>query len=142
MDPKGFIYAAKMTNALASEVPERVWDKQLIAPLGTLRELFLHIVRVRDVYRDGLRTGAVTFPGNLPPRNNISDQLVRSMDELASEFERADNEHIKMGSENVSTAELLNIAVQHEGIHQGQYYVALKQAGLRLPKKWVLDWNM
>ena len=57
MDPKGFIYAAKMTNALASEVPERVWDKQLIAPLGTLRELFLHIVRVRDVYRDGLRTG-------------------------------------------------------------------------------------
>lgn len=142
MDANGFLYAAKMTNALAAEIPESQWDIQLIAELGPLRKLFIHIVRVRDIYRDGLRTGMIEYPGKLPTRNDVFAELVRSMDELAFEFKRASNECIKMGTERLSTLELLNTAVQHEGIHQGQYFVALKQAGIELPKQWVLDWNL
>lgn len=142
MDSNGFLYAAKMTDALAKEISETKWDIQLITELGSLRKLFIHIIRVRKIYRDGLRTGVVEFPGNLPSEYNLIDQLERASSELAFEFTQVTHESIKMGTENLSIMELLNTVVQHEGIHQGQYFVALKQAGLKLPNKWIQDWNM
>ncbi|WP_096438750.1 DinB family protein [Alteribacter populi] len=143
MNASGFLYAAKMTNLLAIETPEIHWDKQLIVELGTLRKLFIHIVRVRDVYRDGLKTGVIQFPGHLPSNEyNLMDELERSMNELAVELNQTTFERIKMSTEYISTMEFQNTAVQHEGIHQGQYFVALKQAGLELPTQWVQDWGM
>ncbi|WP_078596533.1 DinB family protein [Evansella clarkii] len=138
----GFLYAARSTNALAEEIPEKAWDIQLIPELGTLRKLFIHIVRVRDVYSDGLQTGTVQFPGKLPSGKNIVRDLDRSMEELANAFAATDRQLIKMGAEEISPAELLGSAIQHEGIHQGQYYVALKQAGMEVPALWKQDWGM
>ncbi|WP_194841300.1 hypothetical protein [Salinibacillus xinjiangensis] len=95
IDVNGFIYSAKLTNALANEVPESNWDVQLIPELGTLRKLFLHIVRVRDIYRDGLRIGEIHFPGSLPSKeNSLLDELNRSMDELAFEFKQENFNHM------------------------------------------------
>ncbi|MBB6450995.1 putative damage-inducible protein DinB [Geomicrobium halophilum] len=132
-----------MTNTLAKEIPENKWDIQLIEELGSLRKLFIHIIRVRNIYRDGLSTGIVEFPGDLPSSNgNVIEQLDRSMNELAFAFTQANNQRIKMGEEYLSIVELLNTAVQHEGIHQGQYFVALKQAKIKLPKRWIQDWGM
>ncbi|MBT2599370.1 DinB family protein [Oceanobacillus sp. ISL-73] len=143
MDINGFLYAANMTNALAKEVPETKWDCQLIEELGTLEKLFIHIIRVRDIYRDGLRTGIVDFPGDFPSNEkNLMVQLERSMNELAFAFTQTSNQRIKMKEEYLSVVELLNTAVQHEGIHQGQYFVALKQAKIKLPKQWIQDWGM
>ncbi|WP_179298848.1 hypothetical protein [Evansella halocellulosilytica] len=65
MDTKGFIYAANMTNELATEIPDEKWDLRLSTELGTLRKLFSHIIRVRDVYAEGLREGEIHFPGKL-----------------------------------------------------------------------------
>ncbi|ADU32219.1 DinB family protein [Evansella cellulosilytica] len=142
MDVKGFIYAAKMTNALAKEIPESSWDTPLIRELGTLRKLFIHIIRVRNVYRNGLETGVVQFPGELPSSENIKEALEKSMEELATAFLSTEGTHIKMAEEELSIAELLATAIQHEGIHQGQYYVALKQKGMYIPDSWKKDWGM
>jgi uncharacterized damage-inducible protein DinB len=142
VDVNGFIYSAKMTNAMAQEIPENEWDVQLISELGTLRELFMHIVRVRDVYREGLKTGTLQFPGNLPIESRLVDELERSMDELALEFNQTKFKQIKFGADSLTIIELQGSAIQHEGIHQGQYYVALKQSGFVLPKQWIQDWNM
>lgn len=143
MDTNGFIYAAKMTNALAEEIPESKWDMKLVPELGTLRKLFLHMVRVRDVYRDGLKTGNIEFPGVLASdEQSLIDELGRSMEELVFEFKQTKFDSIQMGTENLSIMELLGTVIQHEGIHQGQYYVALKQAGFGLPKQWTQDWHM
>ncbi|WP_416148721.1 DinB family protein [Salipaludibacillus sp. HK11] len=143
LNSNGFKYTATMTNALALEIPKNCWDTVLIPELGTLRKLFIHIVRLRDVYRDGLITGEVEFPGLLPSKDNrLVDELERSMNELASAFTQSKFNQIKMGNQYLTIIELLNTAVQHEGIHQGQYYVALKQAGIDLPKQWIQDWNM
>jgi hypothetical protein len=35
-----------------------------------------------------------------------------------------------------------SIAIQHEGIHQGQKYVALKQAGIAVPEQWRSNWHL
>ncbi|SDI91835.1 hypothetical protein [Natribacillus halophilus] len=64
MEAAGYLYAAGMTNALAEEVPDAYWEEPLITELGTLRELFLHMIRVRNVYKESLETGSVTFPGD------------------------------------------------------------------------------
>ncbi|MBO1005017.1 DinB family protein [Pseudogracilibacillus auburnensis] len=143
METNGFTYAAKMTNALANEISEVKWDIQLISELGSLRKLFMHMVRVRDVYRDGLKTGTVQFPGNLPSKKiKVIEELERSMEELANEFIQSKFDKIKMGTDYLTKMELLGTAIQHEGIHQGQYYVALKQSGYNLPKQWVQDWDL
>ncbi|GAA0466023.1 DinB family protein [Alkalibacillus silvisoli] len=143
MNTKGLIYAANMTNILAKEVPESCWDLKLVTELGTLRKLFTHMIRVRDVYRDGLKTGIIQFPGELPlNESSITYELERSTDELVAEFKQAKFESIKMGPGDLTTMELLATAIQHEGIHQGQYAVAFKQSGLTLPKQWVQDWRM
>ncbi|UCZ55095.1 DinB family protein [Bacillus shivajii] len=143
MDTNGLLYAAKMTNALAKEIPESYWDLQLVSELGTLRKLFRHMVRVRDVYRDGLKTGIIYFPGKMPAEENtLIYELERSMEELIVEFKQTKIESIKMGEESLTIIELLGTVIQHEGIHQGQYYVALKQSRLELPKQWIRDWHM
>ncbi|MFD2129688.1 DinB family protein [Pseudogracilibacillus auburnensis] len=64
------------------------------------------------------------------------------MEELANEFIQSKFDKIKMGTDYLTKMELLGTAIQHEGIHQGQYYVALKQSGYNLPKQWVQDWDL
>ncbi|AXF56432.1 DinB family protein [Salicibibacter kimchii] len=132
-----------MTKTLAKEIPKNKWDIKLIEEVGSLRKLFIHIIRVRNIYRDGLRTGIVEFPGDLPISDeNLIEQLDRSMNDLAFAFTQTSNQRIKMGEESLSVVELLNTAVQHEGIHQGQYFVALNQANIKVPKQWIQDSHM
>ncbi|PKR76854.1 damage-inducible protein DinB [Halalkalibacillus sediminis] len=143
MDTQGFLYTARMSNSLAKEVPEEYWDKQLIDEVGTLRELFKHIIRVRDVYTDGLRAGFIEFPGQMPSdEENIVDELERSMIDLFNELAKERVDKIQMNGQSLTLMETLTTAVHHEGIHQGQYYVALRHAGIDRPKQWETDWGM
>lgn len=143
MDTNGFMYAATMTNRLAEDIPEKHWDHKLIAELGTLRKLFFHMIRIRNIYYESLYTGVINFPGKLIAKEcNLLAELNKSKDQLAYMFTHTEVEIIKMGSENLSIEELIHTAVHHEGIHQGQYFVALKQAGIQIPKHWKSDWSM
>ncbi|RSL33098.1 DinB family protein [Salibacterium salarium] len=143
MKSDGFIYAADMTNQLAEELPEQLWDKPLIDELGTIRKLFKHMIRVRGVYSSALKTGKVEFPGHLMPEDaSISLELRRSTEELALAFEQTERTEILMYQEYITPDELLHIVIQHEGIHQGQYYIAFQQTGISVPEQWKMDWNM
>ncbi|WP_233269503.1 DinB family protein [Alteribacillus sp. YIM 98480] len=143
INTNGFIYAADMTNQLAEELPEKLWDKPLIAELGTIRKWFMHMIRVRGVYAGSLMTGKVEFPGHLVPEDaSIILELRRSTEELSWAFEETQKHQILMYQEYITPEELLHIAIQHEGIHQGQYYIAFQQAGIKLPEQWRRDWNM
>ncbi|WP_416150551.1 DinB family protein [Salipaludibacillus sp. HK11] len=87
--------------------------------------------------------GNIQFPGVLASdEHSLIDELERSMEELVFEFKQTKFDSIKMETEYLSIMELLGTVIQHEGIHQGQYYVALKQAGFELPKQWTQDWHM
>lgn len=143
MDINGYLYAANMTNLLAVEISEEKWDEKLISELGSLRKLFIHMVRVRDVYRDGVRNGVIQFPGKLLDDDfDLIQELNRNKNELVDEFQGNTIKEVKMGVEFLTDGEVLGLAIQHEGIHQGQYFVALKQSGIELPEQWIQDWNM
>lgn len=142
-DVSGYLYAARMTNQLATDIPEKIWDEKLISELGSLKKLFLHMIRVRNVYADGLQTGVIAFPGKLPDaENRLIEELERSSDNLAQVFTQVVHNSIDFCGECLSVDEMLAMAIQHEGIHQGQYYVALKQYGFKLPQQWRQDWSM
>ncbi len=101
------------------------------------------MVRVRDVYCDGLKTGEICFPGKRTSgENSLIQALERSMKQLEVEFKHTKFKSIRMGREHLTIMDLLSTAIQHEGIHQGQYFVALKQSRFELPKQWEKDWQM
>lgn len=64
MDAKTYKYAAEMLDELTTVVDKEKRDDILLPELGSLNRLFAHVIRVRDVYRDRLRTGRVVLPGN------------------------------------------------------------------------------
>lgn len=145
---KAYLYAAEMTDALLDLIPESQWSTRLIPELGTPASLFSHMVRVRDVYRDSIKTGILSFPGQFLPRSASPDsayvaaELRRSREQLAQMLSGANNKSVKFGSNRLSTDEIWAVAIQHEGIHQGQWYVALKQQGMPTPVPWRLDWSL
>ncbi|MFZ4452772.1 DinB family protein [Salibacterium aidingense] len=143
MKSDGFTYAADMTNQLAEELPEPLWDKPLIDEVGTVRQLFRHIIRVRGVYSSAFVTGKVEFPGYLvADEANLHQELRRSTEEMAQSFENTHLSEIRMYQDYIAPEELLHTAIQHEGIHQGQYYIAFQQAGIHIPEQWKMDWNL
>ncbi|AIC92731.1 hypothetical protein [Shouchella lehensis] len=66
MKTDGLEYAMKMTNELAYSIDKKHWDVSLLEELGSLRKLFIHMIRVRNVYCEGLKYGNISFPGSLP----------------------------------------------------------------------------
>ncbi|GEL78221.1 damage-inducible protein DinB [Tenuibacillus multivorans] len=141
MNADAFRYAANMTNELAVTIPEKYWDTSLVTDLGTLRKLFIHMIRVRDIYANGIQTGIIEFPGSLPENRGLLLELKRSTEDLAITVEQSHAKQIQMGDELLKLEEVVGAAIQHEGIHQGQYHIALKNSGLDIPELWKRGWN-
>ncbi|WP_420824558.1 DinB family protein [Sulfobacillus harzensis] len=132
-----------MTDALLDVIHESQWSTRLIAELGSPANLFFHMIRVRDVYRDALETGILSFPGRFLPDNaHVATELRRSREQLAQRLAGACDESVKFGLNRLSADEICAAAIQHEGLHQGQWYVALKQQGIPLPISWRQDWSL
>lgn len=142
MDAQGFLYAAGMTDQLARFVDAGQWETALNPVLGSPRQLFQHMVRVRGVYRSGLMTGLIQLPGKFPEPGDWPALLSESGRELAEAFENPYVDRVVWGDQTLTPEDLYAIAVQHEGIHQGQWYMALKLAGLKVPDEWQYDWSL
>ncbi|MNJ47245.1 hypothetical protein D3C77_423990 [compost metagenome] len=144
MNSKGYLYAAEMLDLLVTVVNKEKWNDVLIPELGSLGRLFAHMIRVRDVYRKSLITGRVILPGTPVPKGiDLVDELIRSRNELADAIVKTQVERVYWSDDYfVPPSELVSMAIQHEAIHQGQWYVALKQLGIPIPEQWKSDWHL
>ncbi|PTX55309.1 hypothetical protein C8P63_11916 [Melghirimyces profundicolus] len=143
MNADGYRYAAEMTDRLTTVIPRDGWDRKLVPELGSPARLFAHLIRVRGVYRDGFYTGELRFPGErVKSGTGLEEGLARSREELARAIEVPEVEKIRFGKVVLTLDELRATAIHHEGIHQGQWQVALKQAGLPLPASWREEWRL
>ncbi|WP_152550022.1 DinB family protein [Geomicrobium sp. JCM 19055] len=143
MTEEGYVYAASLNDELTHVIPTEWYDTILIESIGTPRQWFHHLIRVREVYRRSLFTGEVVFPGKpIPDDIDVTTMLKASSERLAEAFMYSERMSVKYDGKTMSISELISTAIQHEGIHTGQYYVALKHAGLDVPKRWQQDWAM
>jgi uncharacterized damage-inducible protein DinB len=143
LEVKGYLYAAEMTDMLTTIMDKKDWDKVLVPELGSLARLFAHMIRVRGVYRNALLTGIVQFPGNPIERgSDLEVGLSQSRNELADALLFSKVNRIIWGENLVSPDEICSTAIQHEGIHQGQWHIALKRVGINVPKQWQTDWHL
>ena len=143
MDPSGYLDAATMTDLLADWIPRDRWQEIMVPGLGSPARVFAHLIRVRGVYRAALATGRVEFPGVKAAAGiDLFEQLSHSAQALAEGFTGVRVPQVEWGGRPVSVLELYATAVQHEGIHQGQWQVALQQAGLETPGAWRADWGL
>ncbi|KQL57000.1 MULTISPECIES: hypothetical protein [Bacillaceae] len=143
MKTDGLEYAMKMTNELAYSIDKKHWDVSLLEELGSLRKLFIHMIRVRNVYCEGLKYGNISFPGSLPSTKlNVQLELKNSCAALLENFKTCYYKHITFNGSEITLDEVYSTAVQHEGIHQGQFSIALKANGIKLPETWVTDWHL
>ncbi len=143
MDIKGLEYAIGMTNQLSETISIEKWDEPLMKDIGTLRKLFVHLVRVRNIYRDGLETGVLAFPGVRPQKSvDLKNELHISKEQLIKAFLSTKCTTVAFHDEILTVEEVYSMAIQHEGIHQGQFAVALQNKGIELPPTWKKDWNL
>jgi uncharacterized damage-inducible protein DinB len=143
VDAKGYLYAAEMTDLLTTAVDKDQWNRVFIPELGSLSRFFAHMIKVRNVYRDGLLTGIMDFTRTIDTKIiDFEAELAKSRYELAEAISHPKYNKIKWEELELSSAEVCSAAIQHEGIHQGQWYVALKQRGFRMPNQWKLDWGL
>ncbi|GAK02748.1 hypothetical protein JCM19037_1004 [Geomicrobium sp. JCM 19037] len=137
------LHATSLNNQLADVIPEERWGESVHEQLGTPSQLFAHLIRVRLVYRSALFSGKVQFPGEkVPDDAPVRSLLLSSAERLAEAFLYTEKNHITFDDRAITPVELMQIAVQHEGIHTGQYYVALKQSGYPVPTQWQTDWAL
>lgn len=144
MESKGYLYAAEMLDLLSTVVHKDKWNEVLIPELGSIERLFAHMIRVRDVYRKSLITGRVILPGTPVPRGiDLVAELIRSRNELAEVITNTQVEKVYWSDDYfVSPSEFVSMTIQHEALHHGQWYVALKQLGLPIPEPWKSDWHL
>ncbi|WP_059104517.1 DinB family protein [Shouchella shacheensis] len=142
MDAKSFLYAAEMTDQLTTVIREADLHRPLVPELGTPYQLFCHLIRVRGVYRNGLISGKVEFPGERITTQNPIEDLRKSREVLAEAIKNTSIAEVYWGEDMLSPFELIGAAIQHEGIHQGQWQLALKQAGVEIPGQWGKEWAL
>ncbi|WP_099300715.1 damage-inducible protein DinB [Bacillus sp. Marseille-P3800] len=143
METKGLEYAMKMTNELAFSIKKEYWNLALVDHLGTLEKLFIHLIRVRSIYSNGLKSGIISFPGHLPsPDLNIKTELTNSCITLLEAFKFCNYNILIFNGSKLTVEEVYGMSIQHEGIHQGQFSIALRANKIPLPKMWVSDWHL
>ena len=119
---------------------------------GTLGKHFRHIGDVQECYVKALETGKVDFSkkrldftmeGSL---KKLEDHLRAQDNYLYDTLSKYDKDPIKhqiaWHTTNLSVLEHLFLLPQHEAVHQGQWSLAARQAGIDLPKTWVDNWKL
>jgi uncharacterized damage-inducible protein DinB len=119
---------------------------------GTIGKLIRHVGDVQGVYIDGLETGKTDFS-----KKHRDYSMETSLDRLAQHLKAQDDrlyavlaaykkdplkEEIIWPSTKLPVLEHLFLLPQHEAIHQGQWSLAARQAGIDLPKSWKDNWGL
>lgn len=119
---------------------------------GTIGKHLRHIGDVQECYVRALQTGSVDFSKK---RRDLSMEtsLKRLEDHLKeqdkflydtlSQYDKDPiREQIAWPTTKLSVLEHLFLLPQHEAVHQGQWSLAARQAGIDLPTSWVDNWKL
>jgi len=119
---------------------------------GTIGKLIRHVGDVQGVYAQALESGTADFSKK---RKDYS--METSLDRLQKYLKEQDSsfydilskyskdpltEQIQWTTMKMSVLEHLFLLPQHEAIHQGQWSLAARQAGIDLPKSWKDNWGL
>jgi len=119
---------------------------------GTLGKHFRHLGDVQECYVKSLASGSADFSRKRMDKTmegslkRLEDYLREKDKELYDALAKFDKdpikEEIKWATTRMSVLEHLFLLPQHEAIHQGQWSLAARQAGIDLPKSWVDNWGL
>jgi uncharacterized damage-inducible protein DinB len=119
---------------------------------GTIGKLIRHVGDVQEVYACALQTGTVDFSlkrrdytmeTSLERLNSYLQEQDKKLHDILSGYEKDPlKEMIQWPTEKLSVLEHLFLLPQHEAIHQGQWSLAARQAGIDLPKSWKDSWGL
>ncbi len=119
---------------------------------GTLGKHLRHIGDVQECYVKALESGKADFS-----KKRMDASMETSLSKLEEHLKEQDEylyktlatfskdplkEQIQWESTKMSVLEHLFLLPQHEAIHQGQWSLASRQAGIDLPKSWVDNWGL
>lgn len=119
---------------------------------GTLGKHLRHIGDVEECYVKALESGKADFS-----KKRMDASMETSLSRLEEHLKEQDEflyktlatfnkdplkEQIQWESTKMSVLEHLFLLPQHEAIHQGQWSLAARQAGIDLPKSWVDNWGL
>jgi uncharacterized damage-inducible protein DinB len=119
---------------------------------GTLGKHFRHVGDVQECYVKALESGKADFS-----KKRMDKSMETSLSKLEEHLKEQDEllyktlatfskdplkEQIQWESTKMSVLEHLFLLPQHEAIHQGQWSLAARQAGIDLPKSWVDNWGL
>jgi uncharacterized damage-inducible protein DinB len=119
---------------------------------GTLGKQLRHVGDVQECYVKALESGKADFS-----RKRLDHSMEGSLERLEEHLKEQDQylyrvlsefnkdpikEQIQWEKTRMSVLEHLFLLPQHEAIHQGQWSLAARQAGIDLPKSWVDNWGL
>lgn len=141
-----------MTMAFVAVVPDASWQSTPCGGFAPFCKQLRHVVCVRGVYNEGLRTRRVDFGrkhefyGGPLARTELTEALDRKHGELLALLaEVPDDLHlprIDFFGSRVSYVDYLYGYVQHEAIHHGQWSLYAAHAGYPTPDLWRLQWGL
>jgi uncharacterized damage-inducible protein DinB len=119
---------------------------------GTIGKLIRHVGDVQAVYAEALATGTADFSrkrrdysmeSSLERLNSYLKEQDKSLYDILSGYQKDPlKELIQWPTTKLPVLEHLFLLPQHEAIHQGQWSLAARQAGIDLPKSWKDNWGL
>ena len=119
---------------------------------GTIGKHIRHLGDVQHCYVKALETGKADFSKKQMDismetsverlENHLREQDTYLYNELSKFNKDPIKEEISWHTCQMSVLEHLFLLPQHEAIHQGQWSLAARQAGIELPKSWVDNWGL
>jgi uncharacterized damage-inducible protein DinB len=141
-----------MTIEFVGVVPDEAWDASPLEGFAPFSKQLRHVVCVRGVYNEGLRTGSVDFRRKHEYHEGLLTRasLVEALDCKHAELlallsdlpEDLFRPQVDFYGSLVSTAQYLYGYIQHEAIHHGQWSLYAAAAGYETPALWRLQWGL
>jgi hypothetical protein len=142
----------EMTLTFAGAVPDRCWEQSPHPGFAPFHKQLRHVVCVRGVYNDALRTGRVDFArkhehysGSLE-RQALVEALLAKYRELNALLDALAptlaEPAIDLFGRSITPADLAYTCVQHEAIHHGQWSLYAAHAEFEVPDLWRIQWGL
>lgn len=146
----------QFTRSLTYDFIHSLKDEDLLyspqLEFGTLGKQLRHVGDVQECYVKALETGKADFA-----KKRLDVSMETSLTRLEEHLKEQDQylyrvlasfdkdpikEPVEWETTRMSVLEHLFLLPQHEAIHQGQWSLAARQAGIDLPKSWVDNWGL
>ena len=148
----GWVHTRGLTFDFIAAVPEDRWEYSPHPRFAPLHKQIRHLVCVQGVYIDGIRNRVTDFgkkhshyDGSIDRASLVAalqekdDRLTRVLDEIGPDGE--DGYIIEFYGKN-PLGGFLNVILQHEGIHHGQWSLYAVLGGFETPPSWKLNWGL